>query len=92
VRLEELRQYSEDHGDCLVPRKYPSNPALADWVSTQRHQYKLYQDGKHSNMTATRIQQLEALGFEWGPRKAKRTAEMGARRQQDEKRTKKSRP
>jgi hypothetical protein len=27
-RLEELRQYKQKHGDCLVPNKYAENPQL----------------------------------------------------------------
>jgi len=27
-RLEELRQYKQKYGDCLVPNKFPQNPQL----------------------------------------------------------------
>jgi hypothetical protein len=33
TRLEELRQYKQEHGDCEVPQKYPLNQKLAN-VST----------------------------------------------------------
>jgi hypothetical protein len=35
VRYKELRQYKEEHGDCLVPYRYPANPQLGGWVRTQ---------------------------------------------------------
>jgi hypothetical protein len=28
ARLQELREYRDKHGDCLVPNKYPPNPQL----------------------------------------------------------------
>jgi hypothetical protein len=91
-RLAELKSFCDTHGHSLVPHIYLPNPSLGEWVATQQAQYKLYRDGSPSVMTPLRVQQLEALGFEWEARKAKRTAVTGARRQQDEKRTKKSRP
>lgn len=30
-RLEELKQYKQEHGDCLVPNKYSANPQLGTW-------------------------------------------------------------
>ena len=36
VRLEELKAYKEQHGDCLVPKKSRSNPQLGIWVMNQR--------------------------------------------------------
>jgi hypothetical protein len=30
-RLEELKQYKKEHGDCLVPNKYSANPQLGTW-------------------------------------------------------------
>lgn len=34
--LEELKEYKEEHGDCIVPRGYSHNPRLASWVAEQR--------------------------------------------------------
>jgi hypothetical protein len=31
VRLSELQQYKKEHGDCLVPYRYPDNPQLGGW-------------------------------------------------------------
>ena len=65
VRLDELRKYKEEHGDCLVPYRYPANSQLGGWVRTQREQYKLLREGKTSHMTQDRIEALEELGFVW---------------------------
>jgi hypothetical protein len=34
--LEQLKRYKAEHGDCIVPRGYSSNPRLASWVAEQR--------------------------------------------------------
>jgi len=72
-RWSELRDYQGSMGHCNVPSNYNSNPQLATWVKCQRRQYKLFWDGKPSNMTLERISKLETLGFEWelrGPKKS----------------------
>lgn len=38
----------------------------------QRRQFKLYSEGKDSNMTMDRIQKLKRLGFVFTPRKQQR--------------------
>jgi hypothetical protein len=63
--LSELAAYRKTHGHCNVPRNNSSNTQLANWVNTQRNQYKVYQKGKRSTMTLSRIQELESLGFQW---------------------------
>lgn len=75
-RLEELKAYKEEHGDCLVPSKYPSNPQLSRWVGNQRQHYRAYMEAKESGtndtlagaMNENRIAQLEELGFAWNTR------------------------
>lgn len=34
--LDELKEYKEKHGNCIVPRGYAPNPRLASWVAEQR--------------------------------------------------------
>jgi hypothetical protein len=64
--LSELAEYRKVHGHCNVPqRKKNDRIKLASWIGTQRGQYKLHLEGKASNMTLSRIQSLEGLGFEW---------------------------
>jgi hypothetical protein len=65
-RLSELANYRKIHGHCNIPYNYSENIQLAYWVGTQRSQYRLHQEGKRSNMTTSRIQELESLGFVWG--------------------------
>lgn len=36
LRVKELVQYQDEHGDCIVPCNYPQNMKLAKWVSNQR--------------------------------------------------------
>ena len=64
-RLQELRNYCVQNGQCLVPHTYPPNPQLARWVKRQRRQYKLMLERQPSNMTFGRIERLEQLGFVW---------------------------
>ena len=72
-RLAELTTYQHVNGHCNVPSKYPVNPQLSTWVKCQRRQYKLYQSGKSSNITAERITALTNLGFVFEPRASKKT-------------------
>jgi hypothetical protein len=73
-RWNELCDYKKDNRHCNVPSNFPSNPQLATWVKCQRRQYKLYWDGKTSNMTLGRITELEKLDFEWELRGSKNAA------------------
>jgi hypothetical protein len=66
-RLSELADYRKDHGHCNVPNSYSETTTLANWVHKQRSQYRLYLEGKRSQITLPRIQELESLGFEWKP-------------------------
>ena len=74
-RYDELMAYKEQHGDTLVPmdlRRDSDNKyrELAMWVLTQRQQYQLYQEGKHSYLTDERVEQLNDIGFVWDAREA----------------------
>jgi hypothetical protein len=62
--LSQLADYRKIHGHCNVPHRYSENTQLGMWVTRQRHQYKLHIKGKKSQMTLSRIQELESLGFE----------------------------
>ena len=65
-RFEQLREFKVQFGNCFVPQHYSANPKLGLWVSTQRSNYRLYQGGKPSLMTAERIQEFESVEFKWG--------------------------
>lgn len=67
-RYQELIRYRGEHGHCNVPYKWAQNPALAQWVKRQRHQYKLKHMGKHSNLSDDREDLLRRIGFVWDSR------------------------
>lgn len=67
-RLRELDEFKAEHKHCNVPSNYRANSSLASWVKCQRRQYRLYREGKHSNITQTRIDQLERMGFQFNLR------------------------
>jgi hypothetical protein len=63
-RYRALQSFSNQVGHCCVPISYPDKQ-LAHWVSNQRKQYNLRQAGKQSELTPSRINKLEAIGFVW---------------------------
>ena len=69
-RLQEFINFKNTNGHCMVPHKYPENPALAQWVKRQRYQYKLKSSGRHSTLSDERQNELESLGFVWDSHKA----------------------
>jgi hypothetical protein len=68
--LDVLRQYKEEHGDCVVPRGYSANPRLGCWVAEQRKQRKLLIDGKRSSIIPERVKLLDEIGFVWNAQEA----------------------
>ncbi|CAJ1947833.1 unnamed protein product [Cylindrotheca closterium] len=74
-RISELRAYRAENGDCNVPATYQVNRKLAAWVKCQRRQYKLYQEGKPSTLTADRVAALNRMGFHWEMRPYRRQDE-----------------
>ena len=56
-----LCQYKAEHNDCMIPKKYPSDPKLASWVAYQRQEYR------EETLAKGRITRLEELGFVWNP-------------------------
>mmetsp|Transcript_16114 Transcript_16114/g.23583 ORF Transcript_16114/g.23583 Transcript_16114/m.23583 type:complete len:116 (-) Transcript_16114:48-395(-) len=59
-------KYKEEHGNCIVPRRWRRDPALGEWVRFQRRQFRKRQlNRRNHNMTDDRIRKLEAIGFEW---------------------------
>ena len=59
-RFEELLQYKEVHGHCVVPQ---STPGLGEWVHRQRKDYKALRADKPTRMTAARAIKLQDVGF-----------------------------
>mmetsp|Transcript_13663 Transcript_13663/g.20798 ORF Transcript_13663/g.20798 Transcript_13663/m.20798 type:complete len:357 (+) Transcript_13663:50-1120(+) len=79
-RFEMLLTFKKAHGHCEVPSKYEENMQLGSWVKCQRRQYKLYLDGKQSNITSKRIEMLEKCGFKWEVRKSKLSEKLDSQR------------
>jgi hypothetical protein len=61
ARLAQLRAYANS-GDTLVPRRYPANPQLGEWVSLQRI------NRRNGKLSAERVAKLDAIGFVWDAR------------------------
>lgn len=73
-KLQLLREYKEQHGDCDVPFEYltPSGVALGRWVDNQRGEYRRREGRRISALGPQRIKELEELGFDFGsPQKEK---------------------
>ncbi|CAB9519271.1 helicase [Seminavis robusta] len=43
--------------------------SLSNWISKQRHDYKLRQKGASQRLSDERMRKLEAIGFQWDPNK-----------------------
>ena len=80
-RLEDLKQYKQQYGDCLVPNKYAENPPLGTWVMHQRAQYRKLREGKPSPMTEERVEALESIGFVWSISKITASADWKAQQE-----------
>eukprot|EP00980_Cylindrotheca_fusiformis_P008259 scaffold1736_cov127-Cylindrotheca_fusiformis.AAC.73 len=68
-KFEELIEFRNKYGHCLVPNSFKENPTLAQWVKRQRYQYKLKQEGKRSTVSDERVEALEEIGFVWDSHK-----------------------
>jgi Helicase associated domain len=80
-RLNELAEFKATYGHTVVTStttssstttttKYDQqqpNVGLATWCKCQRQQYRLFVQGKPSNLSRERIQELERLEFDWNP-------------------------
>ena len=53
----ELQSFKKQFGNCLVPKGWPPNPGLGDWVSTQRT--------RRDEISSQRRRRLDRLGFVW---------------------------
>ena len=62
--LARLRVFKEENGHANVPMKYEDVP-LANFVQKWRREYRLFQEGKPSNMSQDRLEALEKAGFMW---------------------------
>ena len=65
----QLLEYKAEHKNCLVPKRIPQEQGPRGvGRHTQRTQYRLRSEGKHSfNSTEERIKLLSEAGFVWSP-------------------------
>lgn len=63
--LAQLTEYKAARGNCLVPQRWKENRSLANWVSRLRVEY-----GK-GLLSERQIAQLNSLGFDWDPIRAR---------------------
>jgi hypothetical protein len=63
--IDDLQNFKEEYGDCLVPLNHPKYPKLGLWVKEQRRHYTLMKQGKPSHMTEQRARVLDEVGFCW---------------------------
>jgi hypothetical protein len=81
ARFEELCQYKEKYGHCVVPQQYP---ILGQWVKRQRREYTYIQDGTPSlrnSLSEERIAKLKDVGFVFLTRKRPRKSSASAEAQ-----------
>ena len=74
--LQRLVQFKAEFNHTMVPYGYPSDKALANWLMTQRQQYRVYHENIQNNtigvkcsITEERINALNELGVVWKPKK-----------------------
>jgi len=67
--LEDIRAFKVTYGiDCPVPFDFKENPCLGTFAQAQRAQRVLYDQGKSSSLDASKIAELDSLGFCWNDR------------------------
>jgi hypothetical protein len=59
-RYQQLLDYKEEFGDCLVPQAYPD---VGSWVHQQRIHYKRFVEGKACVLNEDKIKKLKDAGF-----------------------------
>ncbi len=64
-RFDELLDFKKKYGHCLIPVSHEENPQLANWVSTQRQEWKAYKSKRPSRLTEERVALLNNAGFVW---------------------------
>jgi hypothetical protein len=68
MNFASLQEYKRRFGHCNVPYLWEHNKPLSQWVKRQRHQKKLKDQGRHSNLTDHRENLLRGIGFCWDSR------------------------
>eukprot|EP00527_Entomoneis_sp_CCMP2396_P003928 CAMPEP_0198147476 /NCGR_PEP_ID=MMETSP1443-20131203/35960_1 /TAXON_ID=186043 /ORGANISM="Entomoneis sp., Strain CCMP2396" /LENGTH=345 /DNA_ID=CAMNT_0043811831 /DNA_START=30 /DNA_END=1067 /DNA_ORIENTATION=+ len=65
-RAVQLLQYYQQHGHCLVPKRFKENQSLGNWVNKQRQEYRKFLAGETPcSLSEERIEILNQMGFCW---------------------------
>jgi hypothetical protein len=65
THYQALVEYKKRYGNCNVPRPYPDNPKLSNWVYNHRSEYSRKRRELKNNLTREREEKLDAIGFAW---------------------------
>lgn len=62
-KFEELTAFKAARGHCRVPKNWPDQPGLGQWLSKQRRKYR--KGSGAGGLLPERLARLDALGTEW---------------------------
>ena len=77
AKVQSLIRFKDIHGHCCVGIQENKNnfnaewKELAQWVTDVRTRYRFTSEGKPNGLSAERIRQLTAIGFQWSAVKTK---------------------
>lgn len=75
-RMQDLKEFHEEHGHYDVPHYYRSNMDLGSWVRNLRIQYLRFIQGKRCTLlTKSRFADLNKIGFNWRAKSTNSTDE-----------------
>ena len=64
ARLEQLQEFKNQHGHCLVPHGYTVDPSFAEWIHRQRTTYaSMLKATKVNPVVKERMERLTTMGF-----------------------------
>lgn len=73
AQIAKLQQVKELYGDCNelknIEKAFPGDTKLYNWMKTQRKHWKNWKKGEWNSLTNERRLMLEAVGFNFEPRK-----------------------
>ena len=73
AQVAKLTRVTELYGDCNdwenIEKVCPGDTKLRYWIKTQRKQFKAWKKGEYSSLSTERRLMLEAVGFDFEPRR-----------------------
>jgi len=79
-RFAMLQDYKKKQGHCLVPKYYPENRTLSNWVFRTRSLHKEKMSGKKNRLTDKQVTRLKKYGFQFYVKGEKNQLEFEAKR------------